>query len=423
MAPNGRKVSQLDPSDFTSDSPGRIVRTTRGQPAFVPKALSPDLSLDWALVSALSAADRALSELAGIGRTLPNPHILIRPFTRVEAVQSSQIEGTQASFRDLALFDAAEEARTPGGDVREVANYMTALDRGLDLLRELPITLRLLREVHSELLTGVRGHDLRPGQFRDDQVHIGPPGAPIHEATFVPPPPAEMAQCLYALERFINEDRSLPILVRVALIHYQFEAIHPFRDGNGRIGRLLITLMLCSEGVLPSPLLYLSAFFMKHRQDYYDLLLRVSQRGDWSAWLRFFLRGVEIQSRDALRRADALRMYYKSCQELLRARRSAGHLLRLLDDVFADAATTARRAQRSLGITARAAQQNIDRLVDAGILHEATGRQRSRIYIAPEIMRIITAAEAAAETAEPGGPLTTEPDGPAVDAAELPRAV
>ena len=229
-----------------------------------------------------------MSELAGAARTLPNPHLLIGPFIRREAVLSGRIEGTQASLSDLFFFEASGAADPAVPDVREVSNYVKALEHGLARLDALPISLRLIREIHAKLMEGVRGEHLTPGEFRRSQNWIGAPGCTLMEAIFVPPPEEEMMECLGELEKYLHEPSALLPLVRLALVHYQFETIRPFLDGNGRIGRLLITLLLCAEGLLSEPLLYLSAYFERHRQDYYRCLLDVSHAGQWSHWISFF---------------------------------------------------------------------------------------------------------------------------------------
>src|SRR5215469_1592607 len=285
----------MEPSAFKKGKAGRLVRTPQDYWAFVPDDLPPKLDLSWELVQQISESDRRLAELAGAARTLPNPHLLIHPFSRREAVLSSRIEGTVASFSDLMSYEALGIVNPERPDVIEVANYVNALEHGLKRLTKLPISSRLIRELHEILMRGAGGEHLTPGEFRRTQNWIGPPGCMLKNATFVPPPVEEMKVALSALERYIHSESNLPPLVRMALIHYQFEAIHPFLDGNGRIGRLLITLLLCAEGLLPQPLLYLSAFFERHRSEYYRLLLEVSQRGNWLEWITFFLRGVSEQ--------------------------------------------------------------------------------------------------------------------------------
>lgn len=376
----------MRPSDFTDKKAGRLLRGTGGYWAFVPDPLPPDLSLTWELAGRLSEADRALAELAGLGRNIPNPRLLIGPFVRREAVLSSRIEGTQASLSDLFFFEAGQ---TPTADVREVANYAEALEHGLSRLKELPVSLRLIRELHAHLMAGVRGEHLTPGEFRRTQNWIGPPGCTLMQATFVPPPVPEMRETLSDLEKYLHAPSKLPPLVRMALTHYQFEAIHPFLDGNGRIGRLLISLLLCHEGLLPEPLLYLSAYFERNRADYYRLLLDVSRRGAWHDWIEFFLRGVEEHSRDALRRAAHLLDLRQAYRRRFEAARASALLLRLIDGLFESPVLSISAAAKQLGVTHRAATLNIGKLVRAGILEEVTGRQRYRLYAAREIIRAI----------------------------------
>lgn len=380
--------------DFKKDGCGKLVKAPGGYWAFVPNSLPPVLTVGWDLTNNISAADRSLGELVGIARTLPNPLLLIRPFMRREAVLSSRIEGTQASLSDLLLFEASEMAEASTSDVREVFNYVSALEEGRALLKELPVSMRLIRAVHRKLMEGVRGQHRTPGEFRTSQNWIGPPGCTLNEATFIPPPVPEMKNALSELEKFLHEKPAFPPLVRLALIHYQFEAIHPFLDGNGRVGRLLIILLLCAEELLPQPLLYLSAYLERNRKQYYDLLLKVSQEGNWSEWIRFFLRGVEEESRDAVKRSDKLLRLWQDYRERLQSARSSALLLRLVDELFSYPAITVSWAAKRLRITPRAAQLNVDKLVASRILKEVTGRQRNRVYVANGIVRIIDVEKA-----------------------------
>jgi len=383
----------MQPADFTDKISGQVKKTPQDYWAYIPNPLPPRLDLAWKLVMQNSEADRALGELEGVARTLPNPHLLIGPFVRREAVLSSRIEGTQASLSDLFLFEASKEKKPQPPDVREVANYVMALEFGLARLKELPISLRLIAEIHEKLMSGVRGEHMTPGEYRRSQNWIGPPGCTLMEATFVPPPVEEMKQALDRFEKYLHEPSELPPLIRLAIVHYQFEAIHPFLDGNGRVGRLLLTFLLCAEGLLSQPLLYLSAFFEHHRQEYYRLLLGVSQSGIWNEWVSFFLRGVSEQSRDALKRSNRLLDLRQEYREKLQSARASALLLQLVDELFSYPAITVASAAGRLNITPRAAQLNIDKLVRADILREATGRQRNRIFIAPDVVRIIEAHE------------------------------
>jgi len=351
--------------------------------------LEPKLKLGLETINALSSADRALSELAGIARTLPNPHLLIRPFMRREAVLSSRIEGTQASLSDLLFFEAASGGETEVSDVQEVANYVGALEHGLRRLSDFPLSLRLIREMHEHLMRGVRGEHQTPGEFRTSQNWIGPPGCTLMDATFVPPPVAEMNDALDGFEKYLHAQSEMPPLIRLSLIHYHFEAIHPFLDGNGRIGRLLMTLILCADGLLPEPMLYLSAYFERYRDDYYRLLLGVSQRGEWIPWIRFFLKAVEVQSRDAIQRSDVLLTLWSRYRTQLQEARGSALLLALVDMLFSFPAINTRMAAEALEVTQRSAQLNINKLVEAGILEEATGRKRYRVYVAREIIAVL----------------------------------
>lgn len=379
----------MEAADFTPEAPGRLVRV-EGSVAFVPRDLPPPLTWDNETVGLLSAAERALGQLAAMGRTLPNPHLLIRPFMRREAVLSSRIEGTEASVSDLVLFEIhpAQERQTP--DVREVYNYVRALEYGLERVRQLPLSLRLICELHRLLMEGVRGGDRCPGQFRREQVWIGPPGCSIAQATHVPPPPNDdMMQALYALERFLHAPSNLPPVARLALVHYQFEAIHPFTDGNGRIGRLLITLMLCLDGILPQPLLYLSAYFDRHRQAYYDGLRDVSRRGDWTGWIRFFAQGVAEEAMDAVDRAQRLADLRDRYVARVRTPRTSALVTKLIEELFARPAISIDMVAQLLDITPASAQKHVDRLIHAGILEEVTGRRRNRIFLAKEIIQAV----------------------------------
>jgi Fic family protein len=390
----------MDPAAFENTAAGRLVKEPGGFSAFVPNPLPPGLEPSWALTLRLSNADRALAELAGVGRSLPNPRLLIRAFVRREAVLSSRIEGTQASLSDLFFFEAGGEhagppGRPPGQDVREVANYVAALEHGLARLTELPLSLRLIREMHGVLLEGVRGAHPTPGEFRRTQNWIGPPGCTLADAVFVPPPVSQMEDALTALERFLHESSVLPSLVRLAMVHYQLEAIHPFLDGNGRIGRLLIALLLRTEGLLEQPLLYLSAFFETNRDEYYSLLLAVSQQGAWEEWISFFLRAVDEQARDARQRATTLLDLRLGYRRSLEKARASALLLTLVDGLLESPVLTVPLAARRLGVTHRAATLNVRKLVEAGILEAVPGRERNRLFVCRGILDALDRSPAA----------------------------
>jgi len=360
-----------------------------GHDVCVPRDLPPDLSFAGSLVGALSAADRALGQLAGIVRALPNPRLLIGSFVRREAVLSSRIEGTRTTLKDLLLFELSPELEQRVPDVREVANYVRALNHGQERLRRIPLTLNLIRELHAILLEGVRGAERRPGEFRREQNWIGPAGSRIEDAVYVPPPREHLRPRLDAFERFLNTPSEWPLLVRLAMIHYQFEAIHPFEDGNGRVGRLLVSLLLDSERALPHPVLYLSAYFEKHRTEYYEHLMRVGQRGAWSAWIEFFLRGVADQSIDAVERAQQLVALRERWADACQTARTSALLVRLVDALFHNPIVNVARAGKLLNVRAQSAQNSIDQLIERGILREITGKRRNRVYAAPGILGIL----------------------------------
>lgn len=392
----------MRPADFTPDSPGKLVTAQdyHGDDylAFVPNPLPPPLTLDISTINRLSAAERALGELNGIGQMLPNPHLLIGPFVRREAVLSSRIEGTVTTLQQLLLLEAAPSPQSPNPDAQEVINYVHAMEHGLARLDALPVCLRLIREIHARLLRGVRGEVNKPGQFREIQNFIGRRGfrPSLAEAVYVPPPVAEMRPALHDLESFLHTPTDIPFLVQLALIHYQFESIHPFEDGNGRVGRLLIILLLCERNYLARPLLYLSAFLERYCREYMDCLLRVSQEGAWTDWINFFLEGVAEQSRDAVHRSCQLLALWQDYRDRMQTARASALTLQLIDLLFAAPAVAAPYVQRQLGISQAGARSAIDRLQQAGILQEATGQRRNRVYIAPELFALLDADQAAA---------------------------
>jgi len=389
----------LRPDEFTPEAPGRLVPSPLGYWTFEPAPLPPDLRFDLGLVRQLSEADRALGELAGVGRRLPNPHLLIRPFIRREAVLSSRIEGTITRLDQLFLFEAEPGEIAHPVDVAEVANYVHALEDGLQRMADgLPLCWRLLRDVHARLLQGVRGENRRPGQFRNCDVLIGRSGQSWDEARFVPPAHTALDPMLRDLERFLNAPGDLPVVVQLALAHYQFETLHPFRDGNGRLGRLLITLMLCERRVLPLPLLYLSAFLERHSQDYKDGMLAVSRRGAWAEWIRFFAQGVAEQARDAVDRAAKLLDLWQDYRVRVREVSQSSAPLQLVDELFAAPYLTITRAAEVLKVTFPTAQTGMKKLEELGMVREITGQKRNRIYQAREILALLDALPANAAT-------------------------
>lgn len=380
----------MQPLDFTEDKAGRLIRAPEGYWAFAPDPLPPPIRWTPNLVRRLAEAERALGRLDVVGWTLPNPHLLIDPFVRREAVLSSRIEGTEASLSDLFLFEAKPSTEDEVPDVREVGNYVRALNYGLERLSNLPLSLRLFREIHERLMAGVRGDQMTPGEFRRTQNWIGPPGCTLNEATFVPPPVHEMKECLGQLETHLRASDELPPLVRLGLVHYQFEAIHPFLDGNGRLGRLIITMLLCAGKLLSQPLLYLSSFFEKHRDAYYHRLLRVSLAGEWEAWLSFFLEGVAEQAADGVERADRLLSLRQGYHDKLQTVRASALPIKLVDALFSSPIVSAPHAARLLDVTPASARASINKLIKTGILEEITGRARNRMYVAKEILDTVS---------------------------------
>ncbi|MFB3890856.1 MAG: Fic family protein [Phycisphaerae bacterium] len=367
--------------------PGRFVRCAGGVQAFVPAPLPPEVNWTPRLMRALSDADRLLGQLAGEGRGLPNPHLLMRPFVKREAVLSSRIEGTQATLGELLAADAGAAVDRSPEDLREVANYVAALDHGIKRLKNLPLSLRLVKELHAKLMHGVRGGVATPGEFRRSQNWIGPPGCTLSNASYVPPPPDELMVCLGDWEKFLH-DRSLPPLAQVALMHYQFEAIHPFLDGNGRIGRLLITLFLVERGILPTPLLCLSAFFEATRREYYDRLSAVTARAAWGGWVEYFLNGVARMSEDALARAERINALTVQWRRKVAgaASRTPSQLVDLLAE---NPYWTINKAAQRLGVAFTTAQRAVERLESLGILKRATDSRRGRVFCAAAIMDIL----------------------------------
>ena len=363
---------------------GRYITEPAGYRAFIPAPLppSPPVRLTGELQSALSEADRSLGRLDGSIQTLPNPDLFVLMYVRKEAVLSSRIEGTQSSLQDVLEAEAQVLSPTRPRDVAEVVNHVNAMNYGLERLRDLPVSVRLIREIHHRLLRGVRGSNLTPGEVRRSQNWIGAAGCTIDEATFVPPPPHVVPQALGDLERFLHAQDNLPTLLKIGLAHAQFETIHPFLDGNGRVGRLLIAFLLTEREVLRRPVLYISHYFARHRQSYYDHLQAVRDQGDWEGWIRFFLKGVAEVSAEAaatVRRILLLREEHRrSVTESLG--RAAGNGLRVLEDLYERPVVSVNSVRRLIGTTYTAANLLVSRLVDVGVLSETTGRARNRVF-------------------------------------------
>ena len=368
-------------SDFKKTAPGQHIRTATGYLAFVPDPLPPQIEWTDELLEVLSSADRSLAQLAEVGKTFPSPHVVVRPFIRSEAVLSSRIEGTQTSLQELYTYEARQLPLFENPDAHEVHNYVKALDYGLERLDTLPISQRLIRELHARLMKNVRGEHATPGEFRRSQNWIGPLGATIETATYIPPPVDEMKNCMSDLEKYIHAPSKLPPLVQTGLVHYQFEAIHPFLDGNGRVGRLLVSLLMCVWGLLPQPLLYLSAYFEANRQDYYDHLLAVSQQGAWGNWLAFFLKGVNQQAQEATSRLQRLWEIRLKYSEKITGERTQETLAKAIDFLIGQPIVTVVQLQEGIGLNNFVtAQRYVDRLIKLGILRQLGGQARTGCF-------------------------------------------
>ncbi|MBI5365637.1 MAG: Fic family protein [Planctomycetes bacterium] len=356
-----------------------------GEPvrAFVPHPLPPVPPIEFrgALQALLEQALLAVGRLDSIAALLPDPRLFLYTYVRKEAVLSSQIEGTQSSLSDLLLFEMTEAPGVPLDDVVEVSNYVAAMEHGLKRLRnDFPMCNRLIREIHEKLMKRGRGSEKEPGHFRTSQNWIG--GTRPGNARFVPPPPQALADCMTALERFLNDDRTgLPVVVKAALAHVQFETIHPFLDGNGRVGRLLITLLLCHAGVLQEPMLYLSLYLKEQREEYYRLLNQVRTEGDWEAWLEFFLTGVRATADSAVATARRLvALFQKDRARIQEQGRAAGSALRVHDVLRERPLASLGEVRRRTGLSFPASATGMAVLTRLGIAREITGRKRNRVY-------------------------------------------
>ena len=354
---------------------GRYVKQPADYSAFIPSPLPPEptIHMDAELTRLLSDADRALGRLDGVASVLPNPNLFVGMYVRREAVLSSQIEGTQSTLEDVLQFEADARGQDIPKDVEEVVNYVRAIDYGLKRLPQLPLSLRLIREIHAELLEGVRGAHRTPGEFRTSQNWIGPENPTIAWATFVPPPPHEMRQALDNLEKFLHDTKSFPTLIHCGLAHAQFETIHPFLDGNGRVGRLLITFLLCQREVLQRPLLYLSHYLKQHRAEYYDRLMAIRNDGDWEGWLKFFLRGVHAVSDQATDTSRAILELRERNRRTI-AETLRGNLLgvQLLDYLFEQPVVTVRMIEKKLGRTFATANKLVNQFERLEILKKVS---------------------------------------------------
>lgn len=383
---------------------GRYVLQPAGYRAFVPVPLPPDppVQLRGELRRLLSQADRALGRLDGSIQTLPNPDLFVFMYVRKEAVLSSQIEGTQSSLEDLLAAEAEILSPERPRDVDEVINYVRAVNHGLERLTEMPVCIRLIREMHRVLLEGVRGSERKPGELRRGQNYIGPRPGTLAEAVFIPPPPELVPETLGELESFLHSEDDLPLLVKIGLAHAQFETIHPFEDGNGRVGRLLITFLLCERQVLMKPVLYLSYYLRRYRQEYYERLQAVRDAGDWEGWLAFFMRGVvevSAQATETARRILALRENHRALiTEHLGRASGNGH--RLLEWLYERPIVSVNEVRGLIGTSYPAANQLVSRMEEHGILREITGQRRNRRFRYEDYVQLFADAEPGVQEAD-----------------------
>jgi Fic family protein len=370
-------------SPTTSNRAGHYSKQASDYFAFIPAPLppSPQIHFDKELLSLLTKADRALGRLDGASSILPHPDLFVAMYVRQEAVYSSQIEGTQSTLEDVLEFEAGASSSDTPKDVGEVVNYVKAMNHGLYRLKELPLSLRLVKEIHKILMHQTRGGHKEPGEFRRSQNWIGPAGCTLTNATFVPPPLPEMKEALHNLEKFWHDSHTLPDLIHCGIAHVQFETIHPFLDGNGRIGRLLITFLLCERKILSQPLLYLSHFFKLHREDYYQNLMKVRRDGDWEGWLKFFLQGVYEVSEEATLTARAILDLQENHRRIIRSEISgATNGMVLLDFLFRNPIITIKMTAEHLDCAYVTASTLIEHFVRLGFLKELTGTKRNRKF-------------------------------------------
>ena len=370
---------------------GEYVKQLAGYQAFIPNPLPPDppLELDDELLALLSVADQSVGRLDSVSDMLPNSDLFVSMYVRKEAVLSSQIEGTQATLVDVLEYEANFGHNQLSLDVLETINYVNALNEGLKRLEGLPLSNRLFREIHGILMQGVRGQEKAPGYFRETQNWIGSPGCTLGNATYVPPPPHEMTVAMGELESFLNAQSPMPLLIKCGLAHGQFEMIHPFLDGNGRLGRLLITFLLCEKKVLTRPLLYLSSYFRQHQAEYYDRLLAISNDGDWEGWLKYFLKGIGEVSKEATDTARRIIAMREEHRQLVSERVRGSYGPALLDTLYESPAVTSPRIRDTFGVSYVTANNLVHDFVNVGILEETTRRPRNKVYIYKPYLEIL----------------------------------
>lgn len=379
--------------NITSTRAGIAIKTLTGYTAFSPKKLPPDppIHIDDEMQSLLSIADRKLGRLDGIIQILPNPDLFLAMYVKKEAILSSQIEGTQASLVDVLTPPEKSKSEAQADGVEDVVNYVHAMNWGLERLQSLPLSLRLIREIHAILLNGVRGSDKNPGEFRHTQNWIGPQGCTLSTATFIPPPVEEMHVAMGELEAFIYSEDFIPALIRIAMIHAQFETIHPFLDGNGRVGRLLITFWLCQQEILSKPLLYLSYYFKMNRNEYYEKLMNVRLHGDWENWIKFFLKGIAAVSDEAIASAKAIiALKEGAAQQLYKKDGNSNHAQKLLEYIFENPIITRKAVAEHLRISTPTAGTLIELFCELGILVDMDPeKQRYKEYYFQDYLNIL----------------------------------
>jgi len=363
-----------------------------GYKAFIPNPLplKPPLKIDSEMIELLSRADTAIGRLSGISEALPNPDLFVAMYVRKEAVLSSQIEGIEASLEDILEYESENRPKALANDVAEVVSYVRAMNYGLERINELPLSLRLIREIHAELMKGVRGGDKTPGEFRKSQNWIGPKECTLSTARFIPPPPHEMIQAMGELEKYIHSELTYPLLIECGLIHCQFETIHPFLDGNGRIGRLLITFFLCYKGILKKPLLYLSHYFKQNRLEYYDQLMAIRDIGDFESWIKFFLKGIIYVADEACATSHKIiDLRNKDKAEINKAYKKISKVTILHEKLFDKPIVSIKDVAKVINTTFPTANDMCSKLIKLDILKEITEKKRNRMFAYKEYLDIL----------------------------------
>jgi len=371
---------------------GVVVAQPQSYKAFIPNPLPPKpaLNLNLEIIELLSRADTSIGQLSGISEALPNPNLFVAMYVRKEAVLSSQIEGTEASLEDVVEYESLNRPKTLANDVGEVVNYIRAMNYGLERLNELPLSLRLIKEIHAELMKGVRGQEKTPGEFRKTQNWIGSRGCTLNNARFIPPPPHEMIQALGELEKYMHSELTYPLLIECGLIHSQFETIHPFLDGNGRVGRLLITFFLCYKGILRKPLLYLSHYFKQNRLEYYDRLMAIRDSGDFESWIKFFLTGLSYVAQEAIDSSNKIvDLQLTNRAKIEKAYMKSSKITLLHEKLFDRPILSIKDIANLMNTTFPTATSICMKLVKLGILREITKQSRSRMFAYKDYLDIL----------------------------------